>query len=63
MLSEVDWGAHQTNQNGHRITKVIGEVMIQVFILWMDACSLKLIGDVMIQVPTIAEFHPRDKNK
>ena len=30
--------------------KLIGEVMIQVFTLWMDACSLKLIGEPMIQV-------------
>ena len=32
--------------------KLIGEVMIQVFTLWMDACSLKLIGEPMIQVPS-----------
>ena len=32
--------------------KLIGEVMIQVFSLWMDAYSLKLIGEPMIQVPS-----------
>ena len=45
MPSEVDWGAHETHQNG-------GEVMIQVLTLWMDACSLKLIGEPMIQLST-----------
>ena len=29
--------------------KLIGEIMIQVFTLWMDACSLKLIGESMVQ--------------
>ena len=30
--------------------KLIGEIMIQLFTLWMDAYSLKLIGEPMIQV-------------
>ena len=30
-------------------TASVGEVMIQVFTLWIDACSLKLIGEPMIQ--------------
>ena len=70
MLSEVDWGAHETHQNGHIITeldfggqdpslclpdgadalKLIGEVMIQVFTLWMHACTLKLIRELTTQV-------------
>ena len=30
--------------------KLIGEIMTQVYTLWMDAYSLKLIGEPMIQV-------------
>ena len=37
MPSEVDWGAYETHQNGHSITKVDREVMNLVFTLWMDA--------------------------
>ena len=44
MLSEVDWGAHETHPNGHSI---------QVYTLCMDPCFLKLIGKLMIHVPTI----------
>ena len=44
MSSEVDWGADTAS------LKLIGEIMIQLFTLWMDAYSLKLIGEPMIQV-------------
>ena len=50
MPSEVDWGAHKTHQNGHSITKVDWGNMIQLFTLWMDAYSLMLIAEPMIQV-------------
>ena len=47
MPSEVDQGAHETHHKRHSITKVDwGEL----FTLWMDAYSLKLIGEPMIQV-------------
>ena len=41
MPSEVDQGAHETHEDGHSITKVDWEIMIQLFTLWMDAYSLK----------------------
>ena len=44
MLSEVDWGAHETQNMDTASLKLIGEIMIQPFTLWMDAYSLKLIG-------------------
>ena len=51
MPSEVDWGAHETHQEMDTASlKLIGEIMIQLFTLWMDAYSLKLIGKPMIQV-------------
>ena len=50
MPSEVDWGAHETHQMDTASLKLIGEIMIQLFTLWMDAYSLKLIGEAMIQV-------------
>ena len=34
--------------------KLIGEIMTQVFTLWMDAYSLKLIREPMIQVSSFA---------
>ena len=50
---EVDWAAHQDHQNGHSITEGDWGGHDPSHILWMDACSLKLIGKVMIQVPII----------
>ena len=50
MPSEDDWGAHETHQNGHNITKVDWGDHDQSLYLWMDACSLKLIGEPMTQV-------------
>ena len=44
MLSEIDWGAHETIKMDAASLKLIGELMIQLFMLWMDTCSLKLIG-------------------
>ena len=50
MPSEVDWGAHEPYRKDTASLELIGEIMIQVFILWMDAYPLKLIGEPMIQV-------------
>ena len=50
MPSEADWGAHETHQMDTASLKWIGEIMMQLFTLWMDAYSLKLIGEPMIQV-------------
>ena len=47
MPSEVDWGAHDTHQNGHSITKVDWGGHDPTL---YPACSLKLIGEPMIQV-------------
>ena len=51
--SMIDWGAHETHPNGHSITEVdwgghdAGPYNI------MNSCPLKLIGEVMMPVPTI----------
>ena len=48
MLSEVDWGAPETHPNGHSITEVDWGGHDPSLYLWMGACSLKLIGELMI---------------
>ena len=50
MPSEVDWGAHETHPNGHSITKVDWGGHASTLYPVMDACSLKLIWEPMIQV-------------
>ena len=44
MPSEDDSGAQRTIKMDRASLELIGEIMIQVLILWIDACSLKLIG-------------------
>ena len=39
MSSEVNWGAHEPIKMDTALVKLIGEVMIQVFTLWMDVCA------------------------
>ena len=56
MPSEVDWGAHETHKMGKASLEFIGEVMIQLLTLQMDAYSLKLIGEPMIQVSSFTLF-------
>ena len=49
MPSEVDWGAHETHQNGHCITEVDWGAHDPSLYLWVDTWSLMLIRELMIQ--------------
>ena len=47
MPSEVDWELTKPIKMDTASLKLLGEIMIQLFTLWMDAYSLKLIGEPM----------------